>query len=82
MGRILLLLSLLFSFSLSAQDDYYDEEPPVTENYDAFDEQPEMIKKDLPKQIPDESAPIPYESDEYADEPYPTERDEPYDDSY
>ena len=71
-----LILVLITSFSF-AQDDYYDEQPPLDDNYDAYDspEKPQVIHDQAPKPLPVDA----YESDSY---PPPVEKEiEPYSDT-
>ncbi len=76
------LLLLCLGSSLVAQDDYYEDEP--MDNYDAYEEKPEMpMTKDMPNQLPQVIPPEEINQDyqnDYPEEKYPEEKypDEKY----
>ncbi len=94
-SKLLLALILVLNTSLSlAQDDYYDEQPPMDDNYDAYDspEKPQVLHDQAQKLLPvdayesDAYPPVEKEIEPYQDnvDPYPQEDPYPenYDDSY
>lgn len=72
---VISLILVLSSFLSFAQDDYYEEEPPVQENFDAYDTPvpPQDIQNKMEKPLPADA----YEGDSYTGEPIQKEI-EPY----